>query len=81
MHFKCDLSALGEQFGIDAQLHFKKELAELQSMVDDKLVRVQDGQIETTDLGRGFIRNVAMLFDESLGDANSEDSRKYSQTL
>jgi oxygen-independent coproporphyrinogen-3 oxidase len=52
---------------------------ELKSFVDDGLISLQSDKIELTDLGKVFMRNIAMSFDYHLRDQIM--STKFSQTV
>jgi oxygen-independent coproporphyrinogen-3 oxidase len=77
-NFFLDKASLEKKFKIDFNEHFAKELAALESMEQDGLVRVNETNLEVTDQGRFFIRNICMIFDQYLGQ---ETGAKYSNTL
>lgn len=52
---------------------------ELKSFVDDGLISLQSNKIELTDLGKVFMRNIAMSFDYHLRDQIM--STRFSQTV
>lgn len=62
-NFHLDLKALGEKHQVDARAELAGSLEKLGEMVEDGLVRIGDGEVEVTDEGRSFVRNVAMAFD------------------
>jgi len=68
-----------ERFGIDFTKHFAEELAALQDTIDSGFVEVDDTGITITSLGRVFVRNVAMVFDE-YRKGESRD-RTFSRTI
>ena len=74
-----DMAAFGTQWGLDFAGVFAPELAALTPLQDDGLVRVQGGRIEVTDLGRVFLRNIAMIFDATLPQA-AQSGPRYSKT-
>lgn len=78
-NFFLDLAMVEHKYGIDFGRHFAPELAQLAAMEADGLVRVQPGQIEVTQLGRFFIRNICMPFDEYL--KLDQPAAKYSKTI
>ena len=51
---------------IDFKTHFAAEIAQLQTMQNDGLVRIDDMGIAVTPVGWFFVRAVAMVFDRSL---------------
>jgi len=68
-------SEVADRFGVDLAEHFATELAELQApggLVEAGLVRMSGADIEATQMGRPFIRNVAMVFDARLGTAREQ---------
>ncbi len=58
-----------------AQNDFAQELAQLQHLEDEGLLHLDDGEIELTPIGRLFVRNVAMVFDQHLGQTEATFSR------
>jgi oxygen-independent coproporphyrinogen-3 oxidase len=82
MRVMCDLSldyaAMSEQLGIDFPSYFEHELQSLAAFETDGLVRRSPGGLEVTDMGRLFIRNIAMCFDNTLAPVSE---RKHSRTI
>jgi oxygen-independent coproporphyrinogen-3 oxidase len=74
-------SEVEREFGIDFNEHFATELVRLHELERDGLVRLNDGRIEVAPLGRVFIRNVAMAFDEYLNRPEPALQRVFSKTL
>jgi oxygen-independent coproporphyrinogen III oxidase len=74
-------SEIESDFGIDFDEHFSTELARLCEMEKDGLVSMDDRHLEVTPLGRIFVRNVAMVFDEYLSRSESSPKHMYSKTL
>jgi oxygen-independent coproporphyrinogen-3 oxidase len=74
-------SEVEREFGIDFDEHFAPELMRLRELERDGLVRLNDGRIEVAPLGRVFIRNVAMAFDEYLNIQAPARQRVFSKTL
>jgi oxygen-independent coproporphyrinogen III oxidase len=73
-------SEVERDFGIDFDEHFAPELTCLRELERDGLVRLNDGRIEVAPIGRVFIRNVAMVFDEYL-NRSAPAQRTFSRTL
>jgi oxygen-independent coproporphyrinogen-3 oxidase len=72
-------SEIEEEFGVGFDQHFAREIEELGGFERDALVRMSGDRIEVVGIGRIFIRNVAMVFDEY---ANRQQARQvYSSTL
>lgn len=69
-NFYLDYAEISNALGVDFQDYFKAEIASLSDLEDDGLlVREKDG-LRVTELGRLFIRIVAMRFDAYLNPAN-----------
>lgn len=65
-HHTVERERITERFGIDFDQHFAGELAELaQAEFDGLVVDCPEG-LELTEVGRLFVRNIAMVFDERL---------------
>ena len=72
-HIMCDLeidraTALSP-FGASFDRVFEAEIATLQGFVPDGLLEITPEKIRITDLGRIFLRNIAMVFDRYLREA------------
>jgi oxygen-independent coproporphyrinogen-3 oxidase len=80
MRVMCDLSldyaAMGAKLGIDFEEHFAKELATLGDLEADGLIQRTAAGLEVTQVGRLFIRNIAMRFDNTLAPVSE---RKHSR--
>lgn len=78
----CDLSldyaAMGAKPGINFTEYFAKDLATLGNLEADGIIRRTPGGVEVTNLGRLFIRNTAMRFDNQLAPAGE---RRHSRTI
>ena len=73
-------SEVEREFGVSFDRHFAREINRLAALESDGLVRMESDRIEVAGLGRIFIRNVAMVFDEYM---NRQDSKQqiFSKTL
>ena len=82
MRTMCDLAldfgAMSRALGIDFERHFASELRALEPLERDGLVARRPGGLEVTDVGRLFIRNIAMCFDATLP---AEGLRRHSTTI
>ena len=82
MRVMCDLSldyaAMSTKLGINFTEHFAKELATLGDLEADGLLRRHASWLEVTDVGRLFIRNIAMRFDNQLAPPGE---RRHSRTI
>lgn len=80
----CDLSLERQQFAalwnIDFDRYFDSALQGLKVLAQDGLVRTTPERIEVTEIGRFFLRNIAMCFDAYLAAADQEKPR-YSRTI
>jgi len=80
----CDLeldkAAFGRQWNIDFDAYFADALAELKGMEGDGLVELSPGKVAVTQIGRIFLRNIAMPFDAYL-KAKADDKPRFSKTL
>jgi oxygen-independent coproporphyrinogen III oxidase len=65
---RVDAKELGGLFGIDFDAYFAHELGRLAPLESDGLVRRTESGFEVTELGRGFLRNIACIFDAYLDD-------------
>jgi oxygen-independent coproporphyrinogen-3 oxidase len=83
MHIMCNLyidyAQLSAQLGLDFAEHFKADIASLDDLEADGLVRREPGGLHVTPLGRLFVRIVAMRFDAYL--QNEQRMGRYSQTV
>ncbi len=80
----CDLeldkAAFGRQWDIDFDQHFADAFDELKDMAADGLVVLTAEKISVTEVGRIFLRNIAMPFDAYLKQA-AEQKPRFSRTL
>ena len=76
---EMDTAAFGQEFGIDFDSHFAEAMADLPPLAADGLVELSPHRIIVTDLGRLFLRNIAMCFDAYLKQ-QSTDQPRYSRT-
>ncbi|MEM7199643.1 MAG: oxygen-independent coproporphyrinogen III oxidase [Planctomycetota bacterium] len=71
--------------GVDSfRSRYGEELQRLSAAVDDGLVRVDDEAITVTRVGRLFVRNVCMAFDEYLGreqPKRPQVTERFSRTI
>lgn len=79
MQIMCNLVLnFADQLGIDFATYFATELDSLADLDADGLVRRTTTGLEVTELGRLFIRNIAMRFDTCLP---RETERRFSKTI
>ncbi len=72
-------SEIEAEFGIRFDDYFADELKRLDALQEDGLVKLSDGMISATMLGRIFIRNVGMTFDNYL--QKPKNKPQFSKTL
>ncbi len=81
MRLMCDLSldfdSMSKMLDIDFRSYFKDSLIspELEEMCADGLVNLDADQLEVTQQGTLFIRNIAMIFDAYLADSKAKHSK------
>ncbi|MCF7687492.1 MAG: oxygen-independent coproporphyrinogen III oxidase [Cephaloticoccus sp.] len=76
-HLQLDYIALSQEFGCDFAQTYATELSRLQPLADDGLVVLSDDGLRVTDLGRLFLRNIAVCFDAYY----SAESKRHSRTV
>lgn len=76
---ELDYADFSTTWGIDFTTHFGDELAELPPLAADGLITLTDRGLKVTDLGRLFLRNIAMCFDSYLRQGGEAQPR-YSRT-
>ncbi len=74
-------SEIAREFGIDFDQTFAPELARLVPFVNDGLLDMEGDIIQTSLLGRIFIRNIAMVFDPYLEQQKLDSRPLFSKTL
>lgn len=83
MHIMCNLyvdySNVSNELGVDFPDYFKDDLASLDDLEKDGLLHREENGLRVTELGRLFIRIIAMRFDAYL-QAEQRKGR-YSQTV
>jgi len=77
---ELDLAEFGQRWGLRFDDYFADALLDLQPLQADGLVRLEPARISVTELGRLFLRNIAMCFDAYLRQADTEKPR-YSRTV
>ena len=80
----CDLeldrAAFASKWQIDFDNYFAESLHDLTEVEKDGLVQIQPDWIKVTDIGRIFLRNIAMCFDAYLKQP-AEEKPRYSRTV
>ena len=82
MRLMCDLGldfrSMSRALGIDFARHFSGELESLTDLKEDGLLAMNSDGVQVTELGRLFIRNIAMRFDHYPA---LDNNRKFSKTI
>jgi oxygen-independent coproporphyrinogen-3 oxidase len=82
MRLMCDMSldfaGLSKDLGLDFAAYFAPELNSMTDLEQDGLLRRQDDGLVVNEVGRLFIRNIAMRFDRYLPAAKE---RRFSKTI
>ncbi|MBN2431137.1 MAG: oxygen-independent coproporphyrinogen III oxidase [Acidobacteria bacterium] len=78
-NFHLDLARVSQAHQLDFKVHFATELEKLRPLADDGLLQTGKSALSVTPLGRFFIRNICMVFDQYL--AGEERERRYSRTV
>lgn len=71
-NFKIDVADLENRFNIRFDEYFKDALGALKEFMEDGLLEKEGGIYLLTDMGKIFIRNIAMEFDAYLKDSKIE---------
>jgi oxygen-independent coproporphyrinogen-3 oxidase len=77
-HFKLDKEEFFSRYHVNFDLYFSESMSHLKTCESQGLIELTDQGIRVTQLGRLFVRNVAMGFDAYLKQ-NSE--RRFSRTV
>ena len=78
-HFKIDQQRFEELFEANFDQYFHLEQEHIERCVNENLIKRTQNIIEVTDLGKIFIRNICMGFDQYLQQEQS--SKKFSRTV
>ncbi|MFP5470401.1 MAG: oxygen-independent coproporphyrinogen III oxidase [Bacteroidia bacterium] len=74
-HFETSWNNVEQQFdGLETTLHLLKE------MEDDKLITINNSELKVTELGKPFVRNICMAFDQRLL-RNKPTTQVFSMTI
>lgn len=79
---RVDAGDFATRFGREFRAAYRDELEALAPLQDDGLLAIAaDGSLALSELGRLFVRNVAMVFDAYLAAQRGEGRRIFSQTV
>jgi len=72
-----------ERYDVFFHHYFKEELVQLNDLAADGLVELSEKSLRVTELGRLFLRNIAMTFDAYFAqtDLQNTEEPRYSKTL
>ncbi len=76
-HLQLDYAALSKEYGFDFAQRYATEIARLQPLAADGLVEFTPRGFRVTELGRLFLRNIAVCFDAYY----SAESKRHSRTV
>lgn len=79
--FRVDTGRFEQLFGTGFWEKFPSERQALLPFLRDGLVSVSSDALEVTPLGRIFVRNVGMVFDRYLQQADSAEQNRFSRTV
>lgn len=78
-NFYLETSSIEKKWEISFADHFSQALDGLKPMEKDGLISINKSSLEVTQLGRFFIRNICMVFDQYLASEKTEG--RYSKTV
>jgi oxygen-independent coproporphyrinogen-3 oxidase len=78
-HFELSREAIDIAYLLDFDTYFAQEMAELEQLQREGLLRIESNWISVTPKGRMLIRSICMVFDKYL--RQDRDSRRYSRTI
>ncbi len=80
-NFTLDAEKFKEKFGLSFSEHCQDEISNLETFIDDDLLVKNERGLQITDLGRGFVRNIAMVFDAHIKAPNAKKPLNFSRTI
>lgn len=78
-HFDLNFATIETKHNIDFSRYFSAEIQRLSAMKDDGLITLNDQSITVTGKGRLLIRNICMIFDRYLSEAQSK--QRFSKAI
>ena len=78
-HFQINKKDFQSKFGLDFDEYFQSEQEHIQKCIEDDLLKVVADEIQATELGQLFIRNVCMGFDAYL--KKNIGKQRFSRTV
>ena len=80
-NFVVNFKNLQERFGINYHEYFKEEHKQLNGFIDDGFLKVHEDRLELTEIGRTFVRNIAMTYDAYLNKKDNVKKATFSRTI
>jgi len=80
-NFHLDFAQLKNGFKVDYGNYFRDEHAQLSDFIEDGFITESHRGLQITELGRTFVRNIAMTYDAYLGRQNEADKPTFSKTI
>ncbi|MBN1550576.1 oxygen-independent coproporphyrinogen III oxidase [bacterium] len=78
-NFHLDIPNFESRHQLNFETHFRKELASLKGFISDDMLRINKHSLSVSPLGRYFIRNICMVFDQYI--TSETNKTRYSKTL
>ena len=80
-NFRLDFETLRQKFSINYHEYFRIEHKHLVEFFEDDLLEEPNGGLKITQVGRTFIRNIAMTFDAYLDGSGGGKKPTFSRTI
>jgi oxygen-independent coproporphyrinogen-3 oxidase len=80
-HFELSIASIEQAYPIDFAQYFAPELAKLALLEQDGLIHIDSEWLSVTPKGRLLIRNICMVFDRYLAQAQAPHPLRYSKTI
>ncbi|KZZ48124.1 hypothetical protein A3758_17300 [Oleiphilus sp. HI0118] len=80
---RIEYAAFGAEHDLVFEQYFEHELAQLERIKHDGLLAADEVGFQVTELGRVFLRNIAMCFDHYLRSPSRDNEKtlRYSKTI
>ena len=80
-NFTLNADQLKENFNVSFSEYCKNEISKLDTFIDDGLLVINERGLHVTDFGRGFVRNIAMIFDAYIKAPTADKPLTFSRTI
>ena len=77
--FKIDKQQISQKFHVDFDKYFSIEQSHVQQCIDEELLFIEGKLIRVSEMGKLFIRNICMGFDQYL--KQPQTPKRFSQTI